>query len=741
MVERKIQPSKEGKCGGGEDLDRHAAIDEREKHLDMARCDRPDVLQVSRDGGNRISKSQCSARNLSNQLSYCTVGRVSTLAAQVRDHGAGRYYEFTARAHTCVSTAAHALPRGKREISEETRRPVPLCSMIPVCENPGIEPGSPWCKASSLTTRPPLSRFATEKTSRQRRNDVPVPNLLSDCPCMIGCASHAAQDSLPAGKTLVGRHVAGQCVAVHLPLREGVDDKHHCLSLAKVDNNRGNLAHRPRTSCSSYNNTSCVSSTFGNLAHRPRTSCSSYNNTSCVSSTFGNLAHRPRTSCSTYNNTSCVSSTFGNLAHRPRTSCSSYNNTSCVSSTFGNLAHRPRTSCSSYNNTSCVSSTFGNLAHRPRTSCSSYNNTSCVSSTFGNLAHRPRTSCSTYNNTSCVSSTFGNLAHRPRTSCSSYNNTSCVSSTFTCQLLPSRLSFRDILHLIVGRKAGPDISCKPSLRNKQQEQRVYWRSPTESYLLACTARQITYVTAHVMARGDHVNEPLMRRIATPTDIGGEGVMRGRARVSFQAISTRGAAWEHRGCVDSGGYVISRTTFAAPAWGRSALLPTCHPLAVHNYTSSRTQTSSVTTHRRAIHPVPVWLPQVLQSEVSKIRLDKLEPRWLSGKSARLPPRRSGFNPRPGHSGFSHVEIVPDDAVGKRVFSGISRLPAISFRHCSYAQQSPLSALNTSVLRAVQISRNRSLIGCARLCLVSGCCERILLADGWLVWCSAVFLGSD
>ncbi|KAJ8883242.1 hypothetical protein PR048_015082 [Dryococelus australis] len=37
----------------------------------------------------------------------------------------------------------------------------------------------------------------------------------------------------------------------------------------------------------------------------------------------------------------------------------------------------------------------------------------------------------------------------------------------------------------------------------------------------------------------------------------------------------------------------------------------------------------------------------------------------------------FNPRPGHSGFSHVGIVPDDAVGRWVFSGISRFPRSSF----------------------------------------------------------------
>ncbi|KAJ8883820.1 hypothetical protein PR048_015675 [Dryococelus australis] len=35
----------------------------------------------------------------------------------------------------------------------------------------------------------------------------------------------------------------------------------------------------------------------------------------------------------------------------------------------------------------------------------------------------------------------------------------------------------------------------------------------------------------------------------------------------------------------------------------------------------------------------------------------------------------------HSGFSQVGIVPDDATGRRIFSGISRFPALSFRRCS------------------------------------------------------------
>ncbi|KAJ8875973.1 hypothetical protein PR048_023881 [Dryococelus australis] len=65
-----------------------------------------------------------------------------------------------------------------------------------------------------------------------------------------------------------------------------------------------------------------------------------------------------------------------------------------------------------------------------------------------------------------------------------------------------------------------------------------------------------------------------------------------------------------------------------------------------------------------------------------------PRWRRGsvqglpshESAGLPPRRSGFTRRPAHSGFPHVGIVPDEAVGRRVFSGISRFPALSFRRC-------------------------------------------------------------
>ncbi|KAJ8871050.1 hypothetical protein PR048_027354 [Dryococelus australis] len=41
---------------------------------------------------------------------------------------------------------------------------------------------------------------------------------------------------------------------------------------------------------------------------------------------------------------------------------------------------------------------------------------------------------------------------------------------------------------------------------------------------------------------------------------------------------------------------------------------------------------------------------------------------------LPPRRTGFNPRPVHSGLSQVGIPPDDVARRWVFSAMSRFPA-------------------------------------------------------------------
>ncbi|KAJ8872646.1 hypothetical protein PR048_026255 [Dryococelus australis] len=66
------------------------------------------------------------------------------------------------------------------------------------------------------------------------------------------------------------------------------------------------------------------------------------------------------------------------------------------------------------------------------------------------------------------------------------------------------------------------------------------------------------------------------------------------------------------------------------------------------------------------------------------------------TARLPPGRTGFIPRGRVTpGFSRVGILPDDAVGRWVFSGVSRLPRHFISALLHAQ-SPSSALKTSLL---------------------------------------------
>ncbi|KAJ8873589.1 hypothetical protein PR048_024407 [Dryococelus australis] len=80
------------------------------------------------------------------------------------------------------------------------------------------------------------------------------------------------------------------------------------------------------------------------------------------------------------------------------------------------------------------------------------------------------------------------------------------------------------------------------------------------------------------------------------------------------------------------------------------------------------------------------------------IPRLGPRWLRGYPTRLPPRRSGFNPRPGHSGFSHVGIVP----GRCFLGDLPFRPPSHSGAAPYSPQSPSSALKTSMLRAVQIS---------------------------------------
>ncbi|KAJ8883139.1 hypothetical protein PR048_014979 [Dryococelus australis] len=68
------------------------------------------------------------------------------------------------------------------------------------------------------------------------------------------------------------------------------------------------------------------------------------------------------------------------------------------------------------------------------------------------------------------------------------------------------------------------------------------------------------------------------------------------------------------------------------------------------------------------------------------------------------------PGPVTPEFSHVGIVPDDAAGRRVFSGIPPFPPLlTFRRCSTHLTSPSSALKISMLRAAQISSLTHLLG--------------------------------
>ncbi|KAJ8882915.1 hypothetical protein PR048_014754 [Dryococelus australis] len=59
--------------------------------------------------------------------------------------------------------------------------------------------------------------------------------------------------------------------------------------------------------------------------------------------------------------------------------------------------------------------------------------------------------------------------------------------------------------------------------------------------------------------------------------------------------------------------------------------------------------------------------------------------------------------PGGVGFSHMRIVPGDAAGRWVFSGISRFPSPCIPALLQTRlASPLSVVKTSMLRAAQIS---------------------------------------
>ncbi|KAJ8881060.1 hypothetical protein PR048_017533 [Dryococelus australis] len=99
----------------------------------------------------------------------------------------------------------------------------------------------------------------------------------------------------------------------------------------------------------------------------------------------------------------------------------------------------------------------------------------------------------------------------------------------------------------------------------------------------------------------------------------------------------------------------------------------------------------------------------------LRLDyKLQGTALAKRLARSPPTKSNRVQSPAGS-FSQVGIVPHDAVGRRVFSGISVCPAASFRHHSIFTSINLIGSQDLVIKSRPISctaTSTSLLSCRR-----------------------------
>ncbi|KAJ8871386.1 hypothetical protein PR048_027703 [Dryococelus australis] len=104
----------------------------------------------------RLSDTSCRPQNQQQTL--------STLVAPLHVAGSNREIWVAPNTKVLRTNEGEAIAgmrgRGKREISEKTRRPAEKSDTIPTCENPGatppgIKPGSPWWKASSLATTPP----------------------------------------------------------------------------------------------------------------------------------------------------------------------------------------------------------------------------------------------------------------------------------------------------------------------------------------------------------------------------------------------------------------------------------------------------------------------------------------------------------------------------------------------------------------------------------------------------------
>ncbi|KAJ8887284.1 hypothetical protein PR048_013499 [Dryococelus australis] len=91
-----------------------------------------------------------------------------------------------------------------------------------------------------------------------------------------------------------------------------------------------------------------------------------------------------------------------------------------------------------------------------------------------------------------------------------------------------------------------------------------------------------------------------------------------------------------------------------------------------------------------------------------------------------PRRSGFNPRPGHSGFSHLGIVPGRCRWSTSFLGdLPFLPPFHSGAATFSPQVPSSALKFLRVRAVQISSLLSTLTKVVAILAARCLAMTLL----------------
>ncbi|KAJ8876050.1 hypothetical protein PR048_023958 [Dryococelus australis] len=171
-------------------------------------------------------------------------------------------------------------------------------------------------------------------------------------------------------------------------------------------------------------------------------------------------------------------------------------------------------------------------------------------------------------------------------------------------------------------------------------------------------------------------------------------------------------------------------------GRKRLINSCRPteqtdeLEVKTFPLFRSRTGSydlrkstlLAPKKRLVDNIPCSNPPPL-SEITPCECwdDLLLPGVGGGRAVRLLASHQGANRTQSPA---HVEIVPDDYSGRRVFSGISRFPPPLHSLLHFHLISPSSALKTSFLRAAQISKLSLTVGYGRFFPRSFFCEQLV-----------------